>query len=446
MPRQVAFVVKGYPRLSETFIAQEILALEQRGLDILIVSLRRPSEPLRHPVHRAIRAARLYLPEYLYREPRRVFRGWLAARRKPGYGRACRAFIADLIRDPTPNRLRRFGQALVLARELPAGISHLHAHFLHTPASVARYAALILALDWTVSAHAKDIWTIPQWEKRRKLADARWAVTCTEIGRRHLAALAPHRERVALCYHGLDFDRFPPPPPRRGGGDGGDPRHPVMLLSVGRMVAKKGYDDLLEALALLPAGLAWRFVHIGAGGEHARLVRQAERLGLADRITWRGALPQPEVLAAYREADIFVLASKIVKSGDRDGLPNVLLEAQSQALACVATAVSGIPELIRHQREGLLAPAGDPAALAALLETLIRDPAQRLRLGRAGQERVRKAFDMRAGIAALALRFGLPAVTGAPETADRAPGPASGGRGQLPVETARRCASPFMRR
>jgi glycosyltransferase involved in cell wall biosynthesis len=446
MPRPVAFVVKGYPRLSETFIAQEILALEQRGLDILIVSLRQPSEPLRHPVHRAIRAARLYLPEYLYREPRRVFRGWLAARRKPGYGRACRAFIADLIRDPTPNRLRRFGQALVLARELPAGISHLHAHFLHTPASVARYAALILALDWTVSAHAKDIWTIPEWEKRRKLADARWVVTCTEIGRRHLAALAPHRERVALCYHGLDFDRFPPPPPRRGGGDGGDPRHPVVLLSVGRMVAKKGYDDLLEALALLPAGLAWRFVHIGAGGEHARLVRKAERLGLADRITWRGALPQPEVLAAYREADIFVLASKIVKSGDRDGLPNVLLEAQSQALACVATAVSGIPELIRHQREGLLAPAGDPAALAALLETLIRDPAQRLRLGLAGQERVRKAFDMRAGIAALALRFGLPAATGAPETGDRAPGPAPGGRGQLPVETARRCASPFMRR
>jgi glycosyltransferase involved in cell wall biosynthesis len=406
----VAFVLKGYPRLSETFIAQEILALEQRGLDILIVSLRRPSEPARHPVHRAIRAARLYLPEYLYQEPWRVLRGWLAARRRPGYARARRAFLADLLRDATPNRIRRFGQALVLARELPAGIGHLHAHFLHTPASVARYAALILGLAWTVSAHAKDIWTIPDWEKRRKLADAAWAVTCSESGRRHLAALAACPECVALCYHGLDLARFPPPPPRLSGGDGSDPRRPVVLLSVGRLVAKKGYDDLLAALALLPGALAWRFIHIGAGGERPRLLKLAERLGLAGRIAWRGALPQPEVLAAYREADIFVLASKIAKDGDRDGLPNVLMEAQSQGLPCVATTVSGIPELLRHGQEGLLAPPGDPARLAALLASLIRDPARRLRLGAAGKERVGRAFDMRAGIADLAQRFGLPVV------------------------------------
>jgi glycosyltransferase involved in cell wall biosynthesis len=437
--RRVAFVLKGYPRLSETFIAQEILALEQRGLDILIVSLRRPSEPARHPVHRAIRSPLLYLPEYLYREPWRVLRGWLAARRRPGYRRARRAFLADLLRDPTPNRVRRFGQALVLARELPPGIGHLHAHFLHTPASVARYAALILGRQWTVSAHAKDIWTIPEWEKRGKLAEAAWTVTCTEAGRHHLAALAPAPEHVALCYHGLDLARFPPPPPRPSGRDGGDPRHPVVLLSVGRAVAKKGYDDLLAALALLPADLAWRFVHIGAGGERQRLMRRAEHLGLAGRIEWRGALPQPEVLAAYRAADIFVLASKVAPDGDRDGLPNVLVEAQSQSVACVATMVSGIPELIRHGREGLLAPPGDPAALAALLASLIRDPAERTRLGTAGRERVHAAFDMRAGIAALARRFGLPAAdphppaprAGPPSPAlrERVPTPAQAGGG-----------------
>jgi glycosyltransferase involved in cell wall biosynthesis len=421
--RRVAFVLKGYPRLSETFIAQEILALEQRGLDILIVSLRRPSEPARHPVHRAIAAPLLYLPEYLYQEPRRVLRGWRAVRRRPGYERAWRAFVADLCRDPTPNRIRRFGQALVLARELPAGVGHLHAHFLHTPASVARYAALILGLDWTVSAHAKDIWTIPSWEKRRKLADAAWAVTCTAAGHRHLAALAPHTMRVALCYHGLDLARFPPPPPRPAGGDGGDPRRPVVLLSVGRAVAKKGYGDLLAALALLPRGLAWRFVHIGAGGERKRLMRRARRLRLADRIEWRGALPQPEVLAAYRAADLFVLAAKIARDGDRDGLPNVLVEAQSQGLPCVATTVSGIPELIRHGREGLLAPPGDPTALAALLESLIRDPVRRARLGAAGQDRVHSAFDMRAGIAALAQRFGLPAADGGRQRVIRAVDP-----------------------
>src|SRR5258707_10465726 len=199
---RVAFVLKGYPRLSETFIAQEILALERRGLEILIVSLRHPTDRAAHPVHRLIRAAVLYVPEYLYQEPGRVWRGWLRSRRHPGYRRALAAWLTDLRRDPTPNRIRRFGQALVLAAELPADIDRLHAHFLHTPASVARYTGLIAGLDWTVSAHAKDIWTLPVWEKRVKLAEAGWVVTCTEAGRNHLAGLASGRDSVSLCYHG----------------------------------------------------------------------------------------------------------------------------------------------------------------------------------------------------------------------------------------------------
>jgi len=168
----VGFILKGYPRLSETFIAQEILALEQRGLKILIISLRYPTDRTTHPVHQQIRSAVSYLPEYLYQEPRRVWQGWLRSRRRSGYRAARGAWLADLRRDPTPNRIRRFGQALVLAAELPENVNHLHAHFLHTPASVARYAALITGLSWTVSAHAKDIWTIPVWEKRTKLAEA----------------------------------------------------------------------------------------------------------------------------------------------------------------------------------------------------------------------------------------------------------------------------------
>ena len=169
---RVAFVLKGYPRLSETFIAQEILALERRGLDILIVSLRHPTDTAIHPVHRQIAAERLYLPEYLYQEPLRVWRGWRKARRLPGYKAARRGWLADLWRDKTPNRIRRFGQALVLAAELPGDIGGLHAHFIHTPASVTRYAAMMRGLEWSVSAHAKDIWTTPAWEKREKLAAA----------------------------------------------------------------------------------------------------------------------------------------------------------------------------------------------------------------------------------------------------------------------------------
>jgi glycosyltransferase involved in cell wall biosynthesis len=364
----------------------------------------------------------LYLPEYLYQEPRRIWRGWLRARRRPGYRKAQAAWLADLRRDPTPNRARRFGQALVLAAELPRNINHLHAHFLHTPASVARYGAMIADLSWTVSAHAKDIWTTPAWEKRAKLAEAKWIVTCTEMGRSHLASLAPRADTVALCYHGLDFERFPAAPLRSADADGSDSRYPVILLSVGRLVAKKGYDDLISALALLPAGLEWRFVHIGGGTLRTALQRQAERLGLSRRIEWRGALPQPDVLAGYRGADLFVLASKLAKDGDRDGLPNVLIEAQSQRLACVATNVSGIPELIEESVTGLLTPPNDPVALAQRLAELIGDPVRRATLGAAGERRVRSVFAMESGIDALARRFGLkPSARSAPGLLDRSP-------------------------
>lgn len=410
-PARVAFVLKGYPRLSETFIAQEILALEQRGLDILIVSLRHPTDRAIHPVHAEIRAKLLYLPEYLKDAPGRVWHAWRAARRLPGYPAARRAWLRDLLRDASPNRVRRFGQALVLAAELPADIRQVHAHFLHTPASVAYYAALMRGLDWSVSAHAKDVWTSPAWEIRRKLAAVKWAVTCTEAGRRYLAAQAPSPETVALCYHGLDLERFPSPPPReaeRAGADGSNPEHPVLLLSVGRAVEKKGYDDLLAAMALLPGDLAWRLVHIGGGALAERLRWRARQLGLADRIEWRGARPQPEVLAAYREADLFVLAAKVAHDGDRDGLPNVLVEAQSQRLACVTTQLPSIAELIEDRRTGLLVPPGQPQALAAALQRLIRSPELRQRLGAAGEARVRRHFTLETGIDFLAARFGLP--------------------------------------
>jgi glycosyltransferase involved in cell wall biosynthesis len=409
--RRVAFVLKGYPRLSETFIAQEILALEQRGLAIDIVSLRHPTDRARHPVHGQIRAPVLYLPEYLKDAPRRVFAGWRHTRLLPGYAAARRAWLADLLRDPTPNRIRRFGQALVLAAEAAPEIGHLHAHFLHTPASVARYAAILRGLPWSVSAHAKDIWTTPDWEKRGKLASAEWAVTCTAAGRSHLAELAPAADTVALSHHGLDLARFTAPPPRPATNNGSDTAHPVVLLSVGRAVEKKGYDDLLAALALLPANLAWRLVHIGGGALAKRLKRQAGRLSLNGRIEWRGAQPQPVVLAAYRDADLFVLAAKIGRDADRDGLPNVLMEAQSQRLACVATRLPGIVELILDGRTGLLVPPADPPALAEALAALIRDPARRAALGAAGVERVRRDFDMRQGIDKIAELFGLASKT-----------------------------------
>lgn len=393
-------VVKGWPRLSETFIAQELRALEQRGLRLRIYSLRHPTDKRVHLLNRSVAAPVLYLPEYLWREPLRVWRAWRRARGLPGYAHARAAWLRDLRRDATPNRIRRFGQALVLAAERDGDVAHLYAHFLHTPASVARYAALLAGLPWSVSAHAKDIWTTPDWEKREKLREAAWAVTCTRAGCEHLAELAPGK--VELVYHGLDATRFPPHAAARSARDGTAKDDPVVILSVGRAVPKKGYGDLLAALALLPPDLHWRFVHVGGGPLLDALKSEAERRGLAERIEWRGAQTEDAVRAAYREADLFVLASRIGEDGDRDGLPNVLLEALSQICPVVATAVSAIPELVADGVTGTLVPPGDAAALAKAIERLARDPARRARLAAAGEARVRRDFPLERGVARIA--------------------------------------------
>ncbi len=414
MANAVLFILKGYPRLSETFIAQEIRALEARGLDIRIASLRHPTDRAVHPIHREIRAPVAYLPEYLYQEPLRVLRAWRHGRRLPGYRAARQAWLRDLRRDPTPNRVRRFGQALVLAHELPRDVTWLHAHFIHTPGSVARYASLLTGLPWSCSAHAKDIWTTPAWEKREKLAAAAWAVTCTVQGRDHLAALAPAADRVQLLYHGLDFRRFgaPEPAATRRRRDGTDPATPVIILSVGRAVEKKGLGILIEALAKLPAALAWRFLHIGGGPLLPGLKARARELGIADRIEWLGAQPQDVVLQRYRDADLFVLASRIAADGDRDGLPNVLMEAQSQRLAVIATRAGAIPELIESGVTGVLVEPDDIGALADSMTQLIADPMRRAALAAAGLEQLHGHFSFETWIDALAGRFGLaPAAT-----------------------------------
>ncbi|WP_339854137.1 glycosyltransferase family 4 protein [uncultured Nisaea sp.] len=410
-----AIVLKGYPRLSETFIAQEILELQRLGLDYTIISLRHPTDTASHPVHGKITAGVNYLPEYLYQEPFRVLKAWWKARRMPGYGATFRLWLKDLKRDFTPNRGRRFGQALVLATELDPKFRHIYAHFLHTPSSVARYAALMSGRSWSASAHAKDIWLSPEWEKREKLADAAWAVTCTRYGFEHLDSLAPGKTR--LVYHGLDLSSFAPGGEtvveRDGAGE------PVRLLSVGRAVPKKGFDQLLDALARLPEELSWHWTHIGGGKELKALKGQAEGLGLSGRITWRGAAAQSEVLEAYRNSDLFILPSRIAEDGDRDGLPNVLMEAQSQGLCCLATDVSAIPELMEDGVTGALVPPDDIAALAKAVEELIRKPALRARYGAAGEARVRSRFDHLTAIGTLAALLGLAAgaATGTDEAA-----------------------------
>lgn len=405
MARKIAVILKGYPRLSETFIAQELLGLERAGFALVLVSMRHPTDEKRHPVHDEIKTPVNYLPEYLHDEPWRIITSWWRARRLAGYWRAFAVFLHDLKWDFSRNRFRRFGQALVLSAELDPDIVHLHAHFLHTPASVASYAGLMTGLRWTCSAHAKDIWTSTDRELEQKLGRLEWIVTCTKAGFDKLKSLASPPDKVHLSYHGLDLARFGHFAGKRGDPDGSSAAQLVKLLSVGRAVEKKGYDTLLEALALLPKTLSWAFTHIGGGELLGSLRAQADTLGLAARIEWKGSLAQDEVLAHYRAADLFVLACRIAQDGDRDGLPNVLVEASSQALPCISTNVSGVPELLSDGENGWVVPPEHPQALAQAMEAAIRSPRLRGIFGRAAEERVRREFDHKTSIVQLTKLF-----------------------------------------
>ncbi len=407
MPEKPHLIVllKGYPRLSETFIAQELLGLEKAGFRLSLVSLRHPTDKKRHPVHDEIRAPVLYLPEYLHEEPLRVIAALGRALVNRHFWSLLPRFFRHLARDISRNRFRRLGQAAVLVAEWPEGGEWLHAHFIHTPCSVAAYASAMTGVPYTVSAHAKDIWTSPDWELADKLQRARWTVTCTASGYEHLKHLAAGRGVVHLSYHGLDLSRFSPFPGTRLPRDGSDPHDPVRIVSVGRAVEKKGYDILLKALSKLPGDLHWRFVHVGGGGELARLKPLAESLKIADRITWKGSLDQLDVLDLYRQSDLFALACRITADGDRDGLPNVIVEASSQGLATVSTHISGIPELLTDGENGFLTAPDDPDAFAAALEKAIRNPDLRQTYGARAEAKVRAHFDYHTSIADLGAYF-----------------------------------------
>jgi len=401
---QIAFVLKGYPRLSETFIAQEIHSLLGLGLDIAIYSLRHPTDSSTHPINDEIDASVNYLPEYLHNQPLRVLKGLITSFSKPGLSIALSTWWKDLKRDRSLNRIRRFGQALVLATELPANTTSIHAHFMHTPASVARYAAQILGLPWTCSAHAKDIWTSPEWELREKLNDCQWLSTCTASNVEYLSALSA-KNNVSLNYHGIDIQRFPQAPEQLSQHDGSTPEQAVKLISVGRAVPKKGYFELLDAMVNIPPEQHWTFTHIGGGELIKDLKNHAKTIGIDKHCHWLGAQSQQVVLQHYRQADLFVLNCKIEPNGDRDGLPNVIVEAQSQSLAVLSTNISGIPELIENEINGILVEQQNTLEISAAISRLIKQPELRKNMGQAGYAKVRQCFDKDSNIEQLYALF-----------------------------------------
>lgn len=303
-----------------------------------------------------------------------------------------------------------------MAKELPAGfiaaavrresegeIVHLHAHFAHTATTVTMLAARLAGVTFSFTAHAKDIYRVdmnPGDLLARKLRAASFAVTCTRANVEYLGGFTNSPEKIHRIYHGIDLNLFTPPAERLSAA-------PPLILAVGRFVEKKGFPDLVEACRILHAeGVSFRTMIIGGTTElTAEVQARIDAGGLGEIVTLHPALTQERLREIYAEATLFALPCLITADGDRDGIPNVLVEALAEGLPVVSTNVSGIPELIRDGETGLLVEPQDPVALAGAIRRLLADPELGRRLGRAGSEFVHLEFDARRNIAALRRLF-----------------------------------------
>ena len=412
----IAYVMNGFPRLSETFIAHEIHQLEQSGLRLRLYVVKDEGERKIHPVVQEIRAPLSYLPKATSLSGATLW-GWLranwpafraahtalAARHPLRWARTLASALALTVRHwPRKVFIKEFLQAGVIAESVlrEGEVSHLHGHFCHGVATITWFASRLSGLPFSFTAHAKDIYQAelnPGDLLERKLGAARFVATCTcanalVLGRRH-----PRPEEVHTIYHGLDTDYFSPAPHPATGGS-------PLILAVGRLVEKKGFDQLVAACAQLKReGVDFRCAIVGeTGSAHDSLRAQIDTLGLGEQVQLRGAVTQDRLREIYRGAHAFALPCQIMEDGDRDGFPNVLAEAMAMGVPVVSTAISGIPEMIDDGVHGLLVEPRDAHALAAALRRVLTDAELHHRLAHAARQRICERFDSR--LTTLALR------------------------------------------
>jgi len=403
----------GFPRLSETFIANEVRLLESMGLRLRLFSIKRENEPKTHPVVHTIRARCDYLPKASSLSGHSLPR-WLADN-LPRFGRA---HLGVFLRHPL-RYLLTAGRALAMSWRyrkhafslrkvfikefLQAGhiahailhdpsIAHLHGHFCHGVTTITWFVSQLTGRPFSFTAHAKDIYQAelnPGDLLERKLGAARFVATCTEANARVLRERAPDARVVHTIYHGLDTDYFVPAPRR-------DTPAPL-ILSVGRFVHKKGFEFLIDACGELKRrGVRFGCVIVGEQGEAGEaMAAQIARLGLDGIVRLRSAVTQDALREIYRDARVFALPCQVMADGDRDGIPNVLAEAMAMGVPVVSTPISGIPELIDADTHGLLVPPADAPALANALQQVLTDDALHARLSRAGRMRICERFDSR---------------------------------------------------
>ena len=392
----LGMILKGYPRISESFISSEILLLETLGVPIRIFSIRQPREDFSHRHVGDIRADVTYLPEYVIPHWRTLLRtnGVLWRRLGSRYPRCFLDAISRSWERRGPATLRHFLQAghLAAVKLLDSEVTHLHAHFCHTPTSVALFASELTGLPFSFTAHAKDIYTSDAGQLARKISRARFVVTCTRHNADHLARIARNSGAstpIHTIYHGIDLDFF---------SFGAAPTcgRPYRILSVGRLVAKKGYDDLLRALAILDRdGLDFEFTHIGSGELEGEIRRLTGKLNLHHRVRLLGTLAHDQVLAHYRRAHCVALACKVAENGDRDGIPNVLIEAMAVGVPVVSTRVSAIPELVEDGVTGALVDPGRPEAMARSIARILTRTEGRGELLARARKKVEREFDQK---------------------------------------------------
>ncbi len=388
----IAYVVKAWPRLSETFILNEIISLEQRGVPIRIYSVKDPDVGPAHSKVAQVRAKVTYLALGSHWKQAVAANLRLFCRRPGRYLRVLAHVVTAKFARRRYGPPRHFFQAGLLADILlRESADHIHAHFASTPARVAMLAHRLSDIPFTFTAHAKDIYLSDPQVLCGKIEEARAVVTCTEYNRSYLleqyGSSADHK--VHCIYHGLDVSQFQfHSRPTLGNGE------PV-ILSVARLVEKKGLEDLIAAADILRRrGRVFQVEIIGSGPQRETLKAQAKQMGLADQVKLAGAQAHDAVCLAYQGASIFVLPCVVASNGDRDGIPNVLLEAMASGVPVVSTPISGIPELIDPEINGLLVPPHDPANLADAIERLLTSHELCERLARAARAKVEASFSL----------------------------------------------------